>query len=428
MRRLIPVALFLGLLPRAPSALAEPSPAEGLSPPPLAAPAGAGSGAAAEPGTDRALAPESDPVRLTRTLQLLQDRIAQGSVPAHLSQVALLAEVEKAMLAAGRDTWSDRGEVVAAVTFALSGGGPRILKRIDADRTFAGPEVSLLRGALAFLEGREVEARALIGAIDASRLPPSLAGTIAMTQSALAAGEDVPRAIARLDQARLLAPGTLVEEGALRREVVVVGQSGDLARFEALTTQYLRRFPHSVYAGNFRRSVADVLERVDFDGTRDGLDLLDRLLAEFAPASRRDLYLLVAGTAIRKGRTAVGLHAAGRAGALSAPATASAARAELYKGAAEILALPTIESGLSRLASVDRGILPPADVQLLDDARSMAAQIRRIPTAPAVGTAAAPAAKPGEAPPGIEKNSRMLMTRARSLIGSADALVGETRR
>ena len=66
--------------------------------------------------------------------------------------------------------------------------------------------------------GRTKQGRGL-AALNARSLPPTLGAEIALVQSALVAQNDLKATIERLDEARLLMPGTLVEEAALRREI-----------------------------------------------------------------------------------------------------------------------------------------------------------------------------------------------------------------
>src|SRR5690606_33344903 len=111
------------------------------------------------------------------------------------------------------------------------------------------------QGALAYAEGRDDEARAHLLGVDARRLDPGLAGAVALVQSALVADTDPKRASEFLDQARLLAPGTLVEEAALRRQILLLPSIGQLHRL-VLLTRYVRRFGKSYYARAFWRQLA----------------------------------------------------------------------------------------------------------------------------------------------------------------------------
>ena len=340
---------------------------------------GGGDKAAAAPIEPLPVRPRGLPVELVRTLQLLQDRIAHGSTQAHLAQRQLLAHIEQRLLALEPAGWAEIENVRAAVTFGLSGGGPAVLKRLIEAGTVPEAEHGLVRGALAYLQGREKEAITHLGAIDAQTMGPGLAGQLALTQSALMVREAPMKAIALLDQARLLSPGTLVEEGALRREIFVLAQAGDAKRFEALSIRYLRRFRRSVYAGNFRQRFAGALTRLDFDSDRSLTQRLERMLDEIEPEGRRDLYLLVARAGLEQGRRETALFAAERAAGLVDPESHYALQARLYRGAALIVAEGGFEAGFEALRAIDRASLASDDATLLDAALTTATQIRTPP-------------------------------------------------
>ena len=368
-----------------------------LAAPALAAGDGHGDahGAPPKPVEPLPVTPRSLPVELVRTLQLLQDRIARGSTQAHLAQRALLGHIESRLLAAEPETWALPENARAGVAFGLAGGGPAVLRRMLDGGRLGEADAPLVLGALAYLEGREREARTLLARFDPREMPASLAGQLALTQAAVLVREAPVRAVALLDLARLLAPGTLVEEGALRRQIFVVAQGGDAQRFETLSIQYLRRFRRSVYAGNFRQRFAAALTRLDFasDGARTAQ--LERMLDEIEPEGRRDLYLLVARAALDQGRRGTALFAAERAASLAEAESRPAAQARLYRAAALIVAEGRFEEGLDALRSLERGLFAESDAQLLDAALSTARQIRT----PAPGSALPSPTVPSPAAP-----------------------------
>src|SRR5690606_11519516 len=156
----------------------------------------------------------------------------------------------------------------------------------------------LLLGALAYVEGQEDEARRLLQPVSPRALAPGLGGQIALVKAALLVRDQPAAAMEMLALARLLMPGTLVEEAWLRREIFVGSQLGDLDRFEALAERYMRRFRHSVYAGDFQQRFAAALTRLDFTKDPARFGRLDGMLSSLDPASRRDLYLLVSRASV----------------------------------------------------------------------------------------------------------------------------------
>ncbi|MCJ2058090.1 chemotaxis protein [Methylobacterium sp. J-048] len=365
---------------------------------------------------------KSGPVEWVRTLQLLQDRIAAGSLAAHESQPVLMARIEADLLNAAPEVWADRHNVQAAIVFALSGGGPTILRQLTKQDSPDTPETTLARGALAYIEGQEAEAGRLLKDIDTATLPLTLAGSIALTQAALTVTENPVHAITLLDRVRSLMPGTLVEEGALRGEIFALGQGGDLKKFEILAIQYLRRFQHSIYAGNFRQRFAYQLTQLDFGRDEARFASFTRIMNELAPESRRDLYLLIARTAVQEGKTNTALMASDQALVLCAPESLEATQARLYRAAAEIVTLSTFQTALRKLKAVDRAKLPARDVQLLNAALSMAEQIGR-------GLARAPAPPDAEASKRAQAQAEAadepgnLIPKAEAMIGQIDQLL-----
>ncbi|MGY2047717.1 chemotaxis protein MotC [Methylobacterium sp. JK268] len=369
------------------------------------------------------VAPRSAPVELLRTLQLLQDRIARGGTQAHLAQRQLIAHIEGRLLALGPETWADPANVRAAVTFALAGGGPAVLRRVIEAGTMPNAEAALLQGSLAYLEGRERDARPVLMRIDAQTMPASLAGQLALVQSALVVRDNPEQSLVLLDLARLLGTGTLVEEGALRRQVFVLAQTGDIARFETLSTQYLRRFRHSVYAGNFRQRFAAALTRLKYGEDPARIARLEGMLAEIEPEGRRDLFLLVARSAIDQGEIRAAIFAAKHAAQLAEPGSLEAMQARLYGAAATIVIAPeSFDGALMVLRGIDRAALPARDVPLLDEALSTAAQIRSdLPPAP-----------PASPEPSTDSKRSVptlsTIARAQEAIGQIDDLMRRPRR
>lgn len=318
------------------------------------------------------------PYALLRTLQALQERIAEGDVAAHEAQRGLIGAISGRFAEADPAVWADPRNARAAIAFVLAGGPPQSLSGIlaaTAGRADAfGADRILAQGALAFLQGREEEARAALSPIDAMDVGGPLGAQLAMAQSALAVRESTAEAMRLLAVARLLAPGTLIEEAALRREIFVAGQSGEIERLEFLATQYMRRFRHSIYAGNFRQRFAVLLTALDFDGDLDRFARLETLLERFDAESRRDIHLFFARHSLIHGRTAVARRAATLAYDLSAGGSDEEERAAFYAAASQV-ATERYALAADALADLDPARLPPQDVLLLEAVLDLAIRI-----------------------------------------------------
>ena len=181
-----------------------------------------------------AVEPDQQPYILMRALRAVQDQVAVGSTSAHEEQRRILRDLGSKLRGLPVQVWDDVRNVRSAVFFALSGGDPAVLKVIIDRTTTPHVERRLLRGALAYGEGRQRDALGLLQPLKARDLDPVLGGMVALIQGTLVARTNPKEAIQRLDEARLLAPGTLIEESALRQEILLVAREGELERFDLL--------------------------------------------------------------------------------------------------------------------------------------------------------------------------------------------------
>jgi chemotaxis protein MotC len=315
-----------------------------------------------------------EPYKLMRTLQSLQEQIARGNVSAHTAQRAVISRLSEQFLAADPSVWQSQRNAHAAIAFVLGGGPPQVLRRLMRLDPAPAADEALMRGALAYVEGRETEALEALGGYDPMMFPGHLGAQLALVQSALTVRQDPDRAVRLLATARLLAPGTLIEEAALRREIFVEGQRGNIARFEFLAIQYLRRFRNSIYAGNFRQRFVVLLSQLDFAENVDNFLRLEAILAQMDGEGKRDLYLFFARHSMLNGRADLARLAAGRAGALSAGGSSEDMRAQFYDAAMAIVT-PDFEEAVERLLSLDPASMPAPDRPLLEAAMELAIQI-----------------------------------------------------
>lgn len=322
------------------------------------------------------------PFEMVRALQTLQAQIAGGNAAAVAAQRELLSVMEKTFLAADTAVWRDGRNARAAVTYTLSGGSPRLMRSLLALDPPIAIDADLATGALAYIENREDEARKRLLPLDARSLPMSLGGQVALVQAGLIAREDLPRAIRLLDDARLLMPGTLVEEAALRREVFLVAQTGNLDRFEFLSQHYLRRFGTSIYAEDFRQRFATAIARLGIADGDDRFPRLEAILKSSDPENQRALFLQLAQAAVVHGKLGTARSAAADAAALAPLGGSDAMRAGLYDSAASILPGKDIGEVRKRLAGLNRRQLGRRDVDLLDAAIAVAAAVGEVPEVP----------------------------------------------
>ncbi len=329
-------------------------------------------GAAAAPAKPAAAAPS--PSAAVRALQALQDQVAQGSVAAQAAQPRMLAHVAEVFAAADPAVWKEPRNADAAALYLFSAGRAGVVRAVlERGAAFTPAGDRLVKGALAYAEGQDEIARTLLAPFDPKALPPSLGGHLALVMAVLLADKDRARADAMLDAARLLVPGTLVEEAALRRQIFLLADSATLDKLAKLSRQYIRRFHGSVFASNFNARLLSFAVRTALEGDVALLAKLDPVFAELPQAERRATYLVLSRDALVAGRPEAARYAAARAAALS-PGPAEGERARLYAAAAGA-ASDTAPAARASLAALDAARLPPRDAELRDAALTMSASV-----------------------------------------------------
>ena len=317
----------------------------------------------------------SPPYEMMRALSVLQDQVAAGNAIAQVGQVKMIERMAERFATIEPTVWKDRRNARALILYLFAGGNAAAIDGIiDKDDIAKGYEV-LFVGAVAYALGDDAKARASLLPIDARNLPSGLGGHLALVQATLVANQDKPRALQLLDLARLLEPGTLVEEAALRKQMFLIGAEGDLDKFSLLARRYERGFGKSVYAENYRQLRIKMATEIGKADTAEGSAKLERFLASVEPRERQAIYLAVARSAVLEGRPITGGFAGAAAARLSDKPDAEQARGNVYFGASTI-AGSDYERGLKALQSVDPARLTSRDAALRASALEVAGMIR----------------------------------------------------
>lgn len=360
---------------------------------------------------------KGEPFELVRSLQSLQDQVAHGNARAQVAQRNLFVHIAEQFDGLNAERWKDARNARAAVAFVLSGGNSRALRKLMQSGVSTDVNDKLLKGALAYGEGRQDEAITLLTAVDARSVDVGLGGILAFVQGEVTAKKEPVKALAYYDDARLLAPGSIVEEAALRRQIALLAAAGTADRYETLATRYLRRFPNSVYVGSFRQQFA-VAIAAHTDAAEPGrLARLEVMLGGIEALDRREVYLTIAQEAVSKGKVEMARFAAANAARLAEEASAERERARLYEAAA-LIATQDFDRGVETLGTIEASKLPETDAALLEAALSVAAQVRRMPDAPA---------EPPSAAPTGERDSQAVV-QAREAIAQVDRILSEAGR
>lgn len=314
-----------------------------------------------------------------RRLQDVEEKVAAGDVAALAEMPRLIHSLSQELAAAAPQSWTQPRNARALTLFLLSGGESAVGRKVLAVRDPAAAEPALLKGAVAYLEGVDSPERDALLDLEPRQLDPALGAQLAFVQSILLASYDRGRAMARLDLARLLAPGGLVEEAALRREIGLAAEMNEIDKFAALSRQYWMRYRASPYAENFLRQFAAAAAR-----TAQSIDVaqwiqFDEFMEALSPERRKQLFLTMARAAAVAGNSAFADFSARRVLGLAARDSQDAARAQLY-GAMANVAGPGSRDAVSGLGAIDRSALPIGDQPLYDAVALVAARLYRPPS------------------------------------------------
>lgn len=358
------------------------------------------------------------PYKSIRALRRLQEKVAHGSAAAHTAQPALLASMAAEYLDADPMVWRDARNARAAIIYLFSGGKPAVVRTILSRSTMPREIDRLLKGALAYAEGQDQIARDLLEPIDPRSVPAVVGGPLALVEATLFAGSDPKKAAHFLDTARLLVPGSLVEEAALRRQITLETDPAALSKFVALSRQYLHRFQSSIYAQNFKQHLAAAAVRIGAQGDVALIGRLDPIMEELPHEEQRALFLGIARAAITQGHMEAARYAAERAATIATDSARDSARAQLYLDAAAIVSDDVVK-GIAALEAADGARLSPEDADLRDAALAVARAVQAPVADPADGvTAPLPAG---------EQNADMLVDQARKSLHDGTQLLQKIR-
>ncbi|WP_062212664.1 hypothetical protein [Aureimonas sp. AU12] len=314
------------------------------------------------------------PFDVMRSVQFLQDQVARGNDRAIRVQALLLRRFGRTFIEADPAVWQDPRNFRAAILFTLSGGSPEVLDRLSREKLFDEAQTPLVDAARAYARNDLAVASKGLNALDLDGLEPVLAAQISLVMGQIAQVDHPADAVPHLDRARLLAPGTLIEEAALRLEAMLVDGLGQHEIADRLARQYFDRYAASSYAANFEaRFGAIFAARADADPAKALASMADVIAGLPDPRQAR-LFLAVGRRSLVQGNLVFANQASARALALSGLPDADRARGGLYEIASR-LGTSDPQAARAGLDGLDRSLLHPEDAKLLDAAYSVLGSI-----------------------------------------------------
>jgi chemotaxis protein MotC len=317
------------------------------------------------------------PYAMLRSLQFVQDSVTMGDHSATEMQRFLLQTIDERLKSAPSAIFKDPRNVDAALVYAMSGGNPATLELLvarDVDGNFDSRVADILRK---YLSGKGTLVAQSIAA-----MVPEYRGTRIGAYLALIGGNvTIPRdpvaALGFYDIARLEAPGTIVEEAALRRSLAIAVEDGDAGRGVEYAQRYARRFLHSPYASQFADLLVSlVVKRVDSIGH----DTIEETFAMMDAERQKEAYLRLSRLAAISGKDSLARMAALKAKTLSPDMPDQPqVQANLYESLSNI-GTPDVVSAIETIGQIPEAQLSDRDRALRDAARAIADQVVRPPS------------------------------------------------
>jgi chemotaxis protein MotC len=323
-------------------------------------------------GQSHAQASSLQPYQMTRSLQLVQDRIASGDHAALPMQRRLIEMIDERLRQSTAIDFEDDRNFRALLIYGMSGGNPATFETVLTRLDLPDERRALAMGVRDYLVGNPSGAQSAFSEVDINGLEPEVAAFTALVKGSVLAGTDPRRAIALFDHARLLSPGTLVEEAALRRALAIHANAGNAERFVMTASQYARRFLRSPYASQFAQTlvtgIAGLFEHIDRRHIEEILGWMTREQAH-------TIYLRLARQAAIDGHDTMLAFASAKARQISGEAqTTENVRSLLYSSIASVTS-DTVDEVLFKLRQIDRSQLSAEDTALLEAAEAVAAEV-----------------------------------------------------
>jgi chemotaxis protein MotC len=184
------------------------------------------------------------------------------------------------------------------------------------------------------------------------------------------------KALGYFDWARLILPGTIVEEAALRRSLMITTATNDLDRSVELARQYLWRFPKSPYAAQ----VADLfVDLVNNNFGKITKDQINSILGMMDGRRKQEVFLRIARKAAVGGKLELAKWAASQAIALDDGRNDNQMKlAKLYMGLSD-LTNGDLQKAKDVFSQIPDRVLGPDERRLRDAAEFILSEVERKP-------------------------------------------------
>ncbi len=313
---------------------------------------------------------------LVRSLQYVQDTVVSGDFSAMEMQRFLLEQVDRKLREAQPEDFDDPRNVDAALIYAMSGGNPKTLDLVVAQDKYGYFDEEITSIMRAYLNGLIPSTKKPIEDIVDDYLNTAIGPYVALIAANVKAAAKDLKAVELFDLARLVAPGSLIEEAALRRSILISINHSKFDKALSLAHIYARRFNKSPYNVQFSQLIVEMIVQ-----NLDNIDevLVDEVISYLPVKQQKAIYLRIARTGVVNGNDIMAVKANEKAHLFEGERNAYYnMMANLY---ASINELPKGETKelLDDIANIKRRSLSPIDRPLHDAAMLLAEQIIGLP-------------------------------------------------
>ncbi|MBA8879809.1 chemotaxis protein MotC [Phyllobacterium myrsinacearum] len=384
-------------------------------------------------GIARADMPSPEPYLLVRSMRMLQDQVASGKPEALPMLNRVLGHIAGQLETTKPEVWQKPANAYAILIYLLNGGNPQVVRTILMTTKLESISPKLVAGSLAYADGNP------LGIVDnfSGELPPDvpseLVASISLVTAAQLAAIDAPTALKRLDYIRLTAPGTLLEEAALRRGLMMAANLGDKDKVRLLARNYLQRFALSPYSEDFFRQLVDAIMVLK---NKISDDEIEEMASLAWTGARLPFYLRIARGAIVVGDMQRARFMSGKAEALAQSLKADDTQARLYFGISNVGTDKTTDA-MKMLSELQKDRLHDRDVKLLEAATAMGGSILQQPSVEPMDTPQKSVVKTGSATAGAkvkidtpkpEPTVDPMIDETRKKLDAIDALLGKAKK
>jgi len=321
------------------------------------------------------LANHHNPIETLQKLQEVQDQIARGDLKALDAQLRILSELGAQLKHMDEVFFSNPKNFYIVLLYLVHGGNPEHVRHILEQTPPEEINKNLIEAIMAYAQGREGDFHAALNGggadLDDANWPRALRASLYLALTPYIARKDPALAESRLDYIRLVAPGSLYEEAALRQQVKIIAKRGDEEKLKILVRHYATRFANSPYMRDFWAEVAESLGLMRNTLTTQSME---RFLSEMPEKLRYPTYLRFARQALIEAKKDETIFYAQEAQKLANSQELSDNLARFYQLAA-LSATEQANTVRQELQDIQLESLPPRDRPLMVAARNVAETI-----------------------------------------------------